>query len=176
MPPPITVELVPHDPRWAALAAAESRALAAALQDILVVVHHIGSTAVPGIRAKPIIDLIPVVRGLDLLDEKRPQIEALGYGWRGEYGLPGRRYCFKDDPATGRRLCQLHCYDDGNPEIARHLAFRDYLVERPDLARQYEAEKRRCAASHPHDSHAYADCKEAWISRIERDALRFFGG
>ena len=175
MPPPLKVELLPHDPLWAATAEQESRHIEAALGDSLIAVHHIGSTAIPGIRAKPVIDLMPVVTWLDRLDQAQGRIEALGYGWWGEYGLPGRRYCEKDDPETGRRLFQLHCYQNGSPEIRRHLAFRDYLLGRPDLARAYEAEKLRCQALHPNDSHAYSDCKDAWIRRVEREALRNSG-
>jgi GrpB-like predicted nucleotidyltransferase (UPF0157 family) len=172
MPAPIAVELQPYDPKWAEDARNESARLAAALGESLVTVHHIGSTAIPGIRAKAILDLIPVFASLSDLDDTRIRIESLGYAWWGEYGLPGRRYCTYDDPTTGRRKVQLHGYVMGSAEIARHLAFRDLLRTRPDVARAYDAEKARCRELHPLDSHAYSDCKCDWIRRIEEKALR----
>lgn len=174
VPQPFPVELVPHDPQWSARAAMESTAFSDIVGPALLTVHHIGSTSIPGIAAKPILDLMPVVTHLAELDGQRDAIEAAGYEWWGEYGLPGRRYCTKNDPATGRRLVQLHCYETGSPEIERHLAFRNYLRERPDVARAYEEEKARCRGLHPDDSHAYSDCKDAWIKRHEAEALAYY--
>ncbi|QDU73887.1 dephospho-CoA kinase/protein folding accessory domain-containing protein [Bremerella volcania] len=174
MPPPIQVELVPHDPAWAEIAAEYSHKLTEALGTLLIAVYHIGSTAIPGICAKPVIDLMPVVGSLELLDRSRSKVEALGYEWWGELGLPGRRYCSKDDSVTSARLAQLHCYEEGSPEIIRHLAFRDYLSKHSDLARQYEQLKRECQVRHRGDSHAYSDCKSKWIQRIEAEAVDHF--
>jgi GrpB-like predicted nucleotidyltransferase (UPF0157 family) len=173
-PAPIKVELLPHDSRWAAQAEAEAAALHAALGSCLLSVHHIGSTAIAGIHAKPVLDLLPVVTDLPALDERRDRIEALGYAWWGELGLPGRRYCAKDDPATKRRVVQAHAYAQGSAEITRHLAFRDYLRAKPEIAAAYDREKARCRAPHPDDSHAYSDCKNAWIKRIEAEALAWY--
>lgn len=174
MPPPIKVELQLHDPQWAKNAMAESKALASILGATLLTVHHVGSTAIPGIHAKLVLDLIPVVTSLSELDRRQTDIEALGYEWWGELGLPGRRYCTKTDPVTGRRLTQFHCYVEGSPEITRHLAFRDYLRENPDIAAAYDREKAHCQSLNPDDSHAYGDCKEAWIKKIEAEALAGF--
>ena len=175
MPPPIPVELHPHDPSWAGQAKEEIARLKHALGEIILDAHHIGSTAIPGIRAKPVLDLIPVTTSLVALDQSRTMLESLGYAWWGEYGLAGRRYCTLDDP-SGRRLVQLHCYETGSPEIARHVAFRDYLTAHPNIAREYESEKIRCRALHPGNSHAYSECKSAWISRIEAEALAATAG
>ncbi|WP_029247172.1 GrpB family protein [Schlesneria paludicola] len=171
MPPPIKVELVAYDPRWRIVADDEKTRLTETLGPILITVHHIGSTAIPGLSAKPILDLIPVVRSVSELDQHQDALEKLGYEWWGELGLPSRRYCTKNHPDTGRRIVQLHCYAVGSPEIDRHLAFRDFLRQQPDVAQAYNAEKIRCQQLHPNDSHAYGDCKNAWIKQIESIAM-----
>jgi GrpB-like predicted nucleotidyltransferase (UPF0157 family) len=170
-PDKLTVELVSHSPQWATMAASETLRLKAALGDNLVTVHHIGSTALHGIRAKPIVDLLPVVRSLEVLDARESAIRGLGYRWFGEFGLPGRRYCYCVDPETGKRVFQLHCYAQDNPEITRHLAFRDYLLAHPDIAIEYESEKIRAASVRSDDVNAYNDEKNEWIKRVESDAL-----
>jgi len=171
MPAPIAVELQPDDPTWAEEARYESARLSDTLGDALVIVHHVGSTAIPGIRAKPILDLVPVFATTLDLDETRGLIESLGYVWWGEYGLTGRRYYTFDDPQTGRRRVQLHGYLVGSTEIARHIAFRDFLRAQPDVAREYDAEKVRCRDLHPLDSHAYSDCKSDWVQRIQEESM-----
>jgi len=174
MPAPIVVDLVPHSPDWAAAAEREMQRIAAALPGIVLKTHHIGSTSIPGICAKPILDLMPVVRSLSNLDAAQVRITALGYCWWGAYGIPGRRYCNFDDPATGRRSVQLHFFQFDNPEVFKHLAFCNYLRAHPNVAREYELEKLRCRALHPENSHAYSDAKGPWIQNILSIALAEF--
>ena len=168
----MTGPLVAWDPTWPALAAREAQRWHHALGETLLEVHHVGSTSVAGLIARPVIDLLPIVTDLAALDARRETVEEMGYAWLGAYGLPGRRYCRRDHPATGRRLFQAHCHAADDPGATRHLAFRDLLRADPGLAAAYAAEKRRCARLHPTDGRAYGSCKSGWIDRVEALALR----
>jgi GrpB-like predicted nucleotidyltransferase (UPF0157 family) len=170
----IAVELEPHSPLWLEMAHAETERLETELGDLLLTVEHMGSTAITGIAAKPIIDMMPIARDAAALDAMEPGIRKLGYDWLGEFGIPGRRYCRRNDPVTGKRKFQLHCFSHEAPEIARHLAFRDYLRAHPDKAKEYEAETRRAAALHPDNVLAYNDAKNDWIKQTEREALAWW--
>jgi GrpB-like predicted nucleotidyltransferase (UPF0157 family) len=172
MPPPIPVILAPYDPEWPQMAASHAERLRV-LGPTLVIVHHIGSTSVPGLAAKPIIDLMPLVTHLTDLDRERGRIEALGYEWHGEYGIPGRRYCTLA-AEDGIRAVQLHIFERNSPHAERHIAFRDYLRAHPAVAAAYETEKRRARDLHPNDSHAYTDEKSAWVCQAEATALIWF--
>ena len=165
----IPVILAAYNPEWPLTAATHSERLRA-LGPNLVTVHHIGSTSVPGLVAKPIIDLMPVVTNLTRLDEQRQHVEALGYRWRGEFGISGRRYCILTDE-VGVRSVQLHFFKAGSPHVERHIAFRDYLRAHPEEANAYAIEKRRAQNLHPTNSHAYADEKDKWIRVVEAKAL-----
>ncbi|MFS4582839.1 GrpB family protein [Phaeobacter sp. C3_T13_0] len=164
--------IVAPDPGWPAQAQAEANRWRACGCSGLVQIHHIGSTSIPGLPAKPIIDLIPVFATEAAMDAARPNIEELGFEWLGEFGLPGRRYCRYDDPDTGKRLVQAHCYVDGSEEITRHIAFRDALRINAPLRASYAAVKGKCAALHPGDTHGYGDCKSDWVQKTEAQAMK----
>lgn len=161
------IHMVPHNSRWRQEFEDEARQIAEALGTNLVTVHHIGSTAIPGIYAKPVIDMLLVVRSHADLDEQQPVMESLGYAVLRELGIPGRRY-FRRDNTLGDRTHQIHAFEAGSPQIVRHLAFRDYMIAHPETAQQYSDLKRELAAKHPNGIEAYMDGKDAFIQEIDR--------
>jgi len=168
--PRITV--VPYDPHWPQAFAAAAAELMAALGPGLLAIHHIGSTAVPGIYAKLVIDLLAVARDLAAVDEGSDAMRRLGYQVMGEFGIAGRRY-FRRDDSAGLRTHQVHTFLDGSPHVRRHLAFRDFLRAHPAVAQQYSELKRRLAEAHPHDMDAYMDGKDGFIKETEARAIRW---
>lgn len=168
----IPVSLVEHDPAWAGQAAALADQLRGAAGDRILAIHHIGSTSVPGMVAKPIIDLLVVVDDLAAFDSCRDRIMALGYEYYGEYGIPGRRFFALH--GNGTRLVHVHFFEQGSDQIAHNLAFRDYMRAHPDIAAAYTAEKYRARALHPHDSHAYTREKADFIVRTAVDAHAWY--
>lgn len=163
--------IVAPDPDWPVQAQAEADRWRSLALEGLVTIHHIGSTSVAGLPAKPIIDLLPVFETVEACESGQARIETLGYEWMGEFGLPGRRYVLRNDPDTGKRLFQAHCYAIGSSEIDRHLAFRDALRVNAALRAAYSSVKACCAALHPGDHQAYGACKAGWIDKAETKAL-----
>lgn len=122
---------------WADMYRTEAQAIREILGENCVAVHHIGSTAVPGLKAKPVIDIMPVVKSLAAVDEKQAAFMRLGYECMGEFGIPGRRYFRKGGE---NRTHQIHVFAEADGRnVARHLAVRDYLRAHPQRAREYGA-------------------------------------
>lgn len=166
------VEVVPHDPRWRDAFEAEAGRVAEALGENVVAVHHIGSTAIPAIYAKPVIDMLVEVRDVGEVDGRSASMESIGYEVMGEYGIAGRRYFRKDD-REGIRTHQVHAFEAGSAEAARHLAFRDYMLAHPADAQRYSELKRRLAEEHPQSFDEYMDGKDGFIKEVDRRAAQW---
>lgn len=164
------IRVVSHDPAWSARFEAEAERIAEAVGEAAVRIHHIGSTAIPQTKAKPIIDILLEVTSLGVLDQKTPLLEALGYEAKGEFGIPDRRY-FRLNDTGGTRTHQIHAFEVGVPNVVRHVAFRDYMRAHPLVAEEYGALKERLANAHPRDMAAYMDGKDAFVKEHERRAL-----
>jgi GrpB-like predicted nucleotidyltransferase (UPF0157 family) len=162
------ITVVPYDPRWSDLFQKEADELVAILGEEVMAIHHIGSTAIPGIYAKPIIDVLVEVRDIERIDAFNPEMAKRGYLPRGEFGIRGRRYFIKGTEES--RTHHIHVFQTGNPEFERHLAFRDYLRVHPDEAQAYSRLKQDLARRFPRDADSYMDGKNDWIKETERKA------
>ena len=164
------IVIAEYDQAWTDSFHHEVNCLQRLMGDILVQAHHIGSTSVPGLAAKPVIDLLLEVTDVRELDDLQSTIIASGYQFWGEYGLPGRRYLTK---GIAPRTHNIHSYASGNSELDRHLAFRDYLLAHPDVASDYESLKRHLAAECNHDIDKYCEGKDTFIKHHQRLALEY---
>jgi len=171
---PYRIAVVPYDPAWPREFVRSSRAVVAALGPNLLAIHHIGSTSISGMHAKPVIDMLAVVADISAVDRHSVAMTQLGYEVMGEFGIEGRRYFRRDDSAR-RRTHQVHAFAEGSLHVARHLAFRDFMRAHPTLARQYGDLKQRLAVAHPHDMEAYMKGKDAFIKEMESRALTWLG-
>jgi GrpB-like predicted nucleotidyltransferase (UPF0157 family) len=161
-----TVRVVPYDARWPNVFRLQSQRLLECFEHGLASIHHIGSTSVPGLCAKPVIDVLIETDDLATFDRATDCLEERGYGARGEYGVPGRRYFSR--PATATELkVHVHGFSRGSRHAADHLRFRDHLRAHPAVAARYCDLKRRLAAEHRGDASAYQAGKTEFIERVE---------
>lgn len=165
------LEVVDYDPAWVTLFADEQKQLAKVLAETALDIYHIGSTSVPGLAAKPVIDILVAVSGLDALDDKNQLMLSLGYMVKGENGIAGRRYFQKGGNA---RSHHLHAFKKGDEALTRHLAFRDYLVAHPNIAQQYGELKLALIRAGRDSSEPYMQGKNDFIQHHERLALNWY--
>jgi len=165
------VEVTEYHPNWPVLFEEEAEKIQEILKDELVAIHHIGSTSVAGLKAKPIIDLMPIVRDIDRIEAYHELLQQIGFEPRGEKGIPGRRFFQKGGHL---RTHHVHMYAVGNPEIERHLAFRDYLRTHPDEGKVYGELKAKLAKKYPYDIDSYINGKDELVKKIERKALAWY--
>lgn len=171
------IEVVEYDSYWPELFAIEARALQAVFESRVHAIEHVGSTSVPGLKAKPIVDILVVLDSTDDIDQYSPAMEALGYRVRGECldavipGTPGRFYFSKN--ANEVRTHQVHICRVGHPQVPDLLAFRDYLRAHPVVARAYEDIKCAAAVEHRFAITGYMQHKAAFMTRTIRAARQW---
>jgi GrpB-like predicted nucleotidyltransferase (UPF0157 family) len=165
------VRIVDYDPAWPELAAAELGRVGSALGEQAVRLEHVGSTAVPGLAAKPIIDLQLSVPDVERRERYVERLEGLGYLFVPAPESPD--YHFFAKPAERPRAYHLHVCEAGSEHESRHVALRDYLRAHPGDAARYEALKRRLVARHPEDRLAYIEGKDEFVATLEARALEW---
>ncbi|MDD3797200.1 MAG: GrpB family protein [Lachnospiraceae bacterium] len=142
------------------------------LKENCVEVYHIGSTSVPGLAAKPIIDILPVVKSLQAVDKVSGEFEKAGYEYLGEFGLTGRRYLRK---GGDERTHQIHIFaETDRSNIERHVAFRDYMRTHADDRNKYSELKKELASKYPYDIERYCEGKDFFVKDIEAKALALY--
>ena len=164
MPAPVVI--VDYDPRWPTWYEGERDRILAVVGSLIVGIEHIGSTAVPGLGGKPIIDIMPAVRCLTDAEQCIEPLEGIGYEYVPEYNdlLPERRYFHKGPPQA--RSHHLHVVERASDFWERHLLFRDWLRMHPEDAQEYYLLKKELAARFGRDREGFTDAKTSFIESI----------
>ena len=161
------VGIVSYDPNWKDMYKEESEKIKNVLSDIIIDIHHVGSTAIPGIKAKPVIDILVEVKDIEAVDRYNYKMKDLGYEVMGEYGIPKRRFFRKGE---NNRTHHIHIFQVENEEIERHINFKEYLIAHPDKAREYSKLKEKLANKYTHGVEYYTNGKGDFIKEIDKKA------
>lgn len=166
---PLTSEIGPYNPEWPALFEIEQAQISEALGDCISEIHHIGSTAVPDMAAKPEIDLLLIVGTLNDIERIHAGMADLGYDIRGECGIMGRHYYSKNCGIV--RTHKAHACERSHSTAYRLIIFRDYMRHHPGDAHTYTALKRRLAETNTIGMAEYLEGKQDFIERIIEKAI-----
>lgn len=162
----IPIEVLPYDPAWPLHYEAACQDILRAIGPYVTRIEHIGSTAVPGLAAKPVIDILVGVRSLADAPAFLPPLYPLGYAYQPEHEdvFPERRYLHRI--VDGAHTHHLHIVEPQSEFFRVQLLFRDYLRLHPETAQRYAELKRRLAQQYRLDREAYTDGKSAFIAEI----------
>lgn len=166
------VSLSPHTPNWSKafiVAATNIRERISSGLDL----HHIGSTSIPNLHAKPILDILGVVSSIEAFDSNQSELEALGFVWKGEYGIANRRYCVLYDESEQFGLIHLHVFAKSDREVEKHLVFRDYLRDSSEASGRYEEFKKKLAEAHTGVRANYSEGKAELIAQLLSEAFEW---
>ena len=164
------VRLEPHNAAWAQRYQEERARLAAALGPHVLDIQHVGSTAISGLWAKPILDVAIAVVSFEAAAVYIAPLEALGYLYRSENGIPRRHYFVLRAPDSDMTLVHVHMLEGNSAEWENHLLFRDHLRAHPDEVQAYQSLKQKLMAQFRGDRLAYTEGKAGFIARILEQA------
>ena len=156
-------EILPYDSNWKNLFELEVKEIQKIIGDNCLAIHHIGSTSILGLAAKPIIDILAIVKDISLIDEHSRDFEEFGYKGRGELGIPLRRFFLKGEIL---RTHHIHIFQENSFEIDRHLDFRDWLRSHPEDLNAYKELKISLAKKYFDDINKYCIGKDEFIDLI----------
>jgi GrpB-like predicted nucleotidyltransferase (UPF0157 family) len=163
--------IVPWSEEWASLFEEEATIIKTIFQESLLEIHHIGSTSIKTIGyAKPIIDILVVVKDISSVDLLNPQLIELGYEAKGENGIPGRRFFQK---GGDNRTHHVHFFQNGDEQIHYHLDFKTFLLEHPEQAYRYKQKKLELVSKFPNEHQKYQEGKQELVSELAELAARW---
>lgn len=166
------VTLVEYDPEWLGVFERERGLLLRVLGEAVAEIEHIGSTAVPGLVSKPIIDIMVGLYDFSMADSLAPKIVNMGYTYFPEFEdvMPNRRFFKK--LSNGNATHHIHMVEMGSEFWQNHLLFRDYLRGNPDVAEEYALLKKELAKQNWKDSNDFAEAKTEFIRKVKKRAIR----
>ncbi len=166
------VIIVDYDPNWPQMYEQEKARIQDAIGEYLIDIQHVGSTSIPGLSAKPIIDIMPIIRDIALIPYCVQPLESLDYAYFGENGISGRHYFRKPADITSQpHTYHLHIVDKGHDQWAMMLLFREYMLLHPESVQQYDVLKRKLATKYDSDRVGYTNAKEPFVRSILRAAV-----
>jgi len=165
------IAVVNYNSNWVTAFENEKMLLTKALSNNVVMIEHVGSTAVKGLSAKPVIDILIEVTSIIDLAISSNKIRALGYIVKGENGIPGRRYFQK---GGNQRSHHVHAFQTGDLNLIRHRAFKDYLITHPTIANEYSEIKKSAMLNSNNDINTYMELKNKFIQKYEKLAVAWF--
>jgi GrpB-like predicted nucleotidyltransferase (UPF0157 family) len=164
------VVLEPFNPKWKRLFSDEAYFIFDELRNESLRLYHCGSTSVHGLDAKPVIDILGSVSSLEVLDQQKTALEQIGYEYKGEYGIKGRRYCVLYNPEKTVAYVHLHIFQHDDAEVEKHLLFRDHLRSVPESKDAYLKYKRYLIEDLKISREKYSDAKNEIITKIQFEA------
>ena len=165
------VEVIPYQEDWKEKFENEAKIIKNILNSNIIDIYHIGSTSIPNMSAKPIIDIMVSAETIAAIDHYNPQFRESGYIPMGEHGIPLRRFFYKEE--NEKRVAHIHIFDQKSADIERHINFRDYMITHPNEALQYSQLKEALARKYPTDIESYIQAKHDFIQEMDRKAAEW---
>jgi len=163
-----TVKLSPYNAEWPKIFEKEGTLLSSTLGDLVIDIQHIGSTSIPGMAAKPIIDMMAAIPDFQNIEEYVQPLKNLGYEDRGQQGVPDRHIFVKGDEA--RRTHHLNLTEMDSSFWKEHILFLDYLRAHKEAVDEYAKLKTDLAKSFPDDRNSYTSAKAEFVKQIVEKA------
>lgn len=166
------IEIVDYTASWSKDFESEKEKIKNILKEEKVKIHHIGSTSVPGMSAKPTIDIMIEIDDIEKIDAYNKPFEELGYIAMGEYGVEGRRYFYKEE--KGRHTHHIHIFQNDCDNVKRHLAFKKLLIENENIKKEYAELKIKGSKKYAESPEEYCEYKNNFIKEKENIAMKLY--